>query len=109
MPAIFSSTYRLNPWMSETTTTKAVTPTIMPSKVSAERSLCAQIAATASFRVTTLSHKTGPQKSIERSDERARSLVLFPPQGVDRIQSRRFPRRPESKNDTHRSEERRVE
>src|SRR6185369_1140601 len=38
--------------MRETTTTKAVTPTIMPSSVSAERSLCAQIADTASFRVS---------------------------------------------------------
>src|SRR6266436_7841007 len=35
--------------MSETTVTKAVTPTIMPSRVRAERSLCAQIAATATF------------------------------------------------------------
>src|SRR5215510_3400388 len=52
MPAIFSSMYLLNPSISETTVTNAVTPTIMPSKVSAERSLCAQMAATATFRIS---------------------------------------------------------
>jgi hypothetical protein len=38
--------------MSETTVTNAVTPTIMPSKVSADRSLCAQIAAMATFSIS---------------------------------------------------------
>src|ERR1051326_613465 len=52
MPAIFSSIYLLKPWMSETTVTTAVTPTIIPSSVSAERSLCAQIAAAATFRIS---------------------------------------------------------
>src|SRR5262249_26881514 len=38
--------------MSETTVTNAVTPTIMPSSVSPERSLCAQIAAAATLRIS---------------------------------------------------------
>ncbi len=52
MPAIFSSIYLLKPWTNETTVTKAVTPTIIPSRVSADLSLCAQIAATATFRIS---------------------------------------------------------
>jgi hypothetical protein len=38
--------------MSETTTTTAATPMIIPKSVSAERSLCAQMAAAASFNVS---------------------------------------------------------
>src|SRR6185503_8756300 len=52
MPAIFSSIYLLKPWMSETTVTNAVTPTIIPKRVRAERSLCAQIAARATFKIS---------------------------------------------------------
>src|SRR5918993_2720102 len=52
MPAIFSSTYVLKPWISDTTTTTAATPIIIPNSVSAERNLCAQMAATASFNVS---------------------------------------------------------
>src|SRR5689334_6351129 len=82
--------------MSETTTTKAVTPTIMPSKVNAERSLCAQIAATASLRVSMnfTEFLIKPQK--------ARNIYLLPAQGVDRIQARGLPCRPQPEDDSHR-------
>src|SRR5829696_401044 len=114
--------------MSDTTTTKAVTPTIMPSSVNAERSLCAQIAATASFRVSmnftaldhyAISHKEAQKiiatKRHKTSTEECRSVVqvkyfvtfvpfcgsfswLLPAEGVDRVQARCFPGRPESKH-----------
>src|SRR5262249_1631907 len=49
MLAIFSSTYLLKPSISDTTTITVATPKITPSKVRNERSLCAQMASTASF------------------------------------------------------------
>src|SRR5262249_60781140 len=49
MLEIFSSTYLLKPSISDTTTITVATPKITPSKVRNERSLCAQMASTASF------------------------------------------------------------
>src|SRR6266496_5585560 len=89
MPAIFSSMYLLNPWISETTTTKAVTPMIMPKRVNAERSLCAQIAAIASLRVS-----TNFTVALLRS-------ILFPTQCLNWIKSRCFPGGPQAENYTH--------
>src|SRR6185295_18735971 len=96
--------------MSETTTTKAVTPTIMPSNVSAERSLCAQIAATASLRVSmnftsphyAFSHEEAQKAQKKKSIIYVTSVpfvALFPAKGVDGVETRRFPGRPESKDD----------
>jgi len=42
----------LKPWIIETTTTTAVTPMIIPRSVRNERSLCARMAASASFKVS---------------------------------------------------------
>src|SRR5258705_11050882 len=93
MPAIFSSTYRLNPWINETTTTKAVTPTIMPRRVSADRSLWAQIAAIASLRVSmnfTALLRISPNYGF-----------LFPAQGIDGVQSSGLPCGPQAENNPH--------
>ena len=52
IPAIFSSTYELNPCSTLKTTMKAVTAMIIPSSVRNDRSLCAQIASKASLMVS---------------------------------------------------------
>src|SRR6476659_8748867 len=52
MPAIFSSIFVLKPCRTENTTIKAMTPMIIPKRVRNDRSLCAQMADIASFRVS---------------------------------------------------------
>ena len=52
MPAIFSSMYALKPCSTESTIMNAATPMIIPSSVKKDLSLCAQIAAKASRKVS---------------------------------------------------------
>src|ERR1041385_4048045 len=110
MPAIFSSIYLLKPWISETTVTNAVTPTIMPSRVKAERSLCAQIAPIATFKISRsftgliiragrgFSYRgpVGAGLSTPPADGQPQvlPLQLFPTQRFNWIQARRLPRGP---------------
>src|SRR5215211_4433655 len=111
--------------MTETTTTTAVTPIIMPSSVSTERSLCAQMAESASFNVsisfTTVSttfecrlwlQNGGKYWMREAGDKFTKTVELacystslgrlFPAQGFDGVKARSFPGGPETENDSDR-------
>src|SRR5262245_56120610 len=83
-----------------------MTPMTIPKRVNAERSLCAQIAETASFRVSmnfteALLVRAWPLYCCSRPQ--SSSEVLFPAKRLNGIEAGGFPGRPEPEDYSYRS------